>query len=89
MAHRNKNDYSMFTIERYETIVKHKTAYYSYTLPVGLGMLLANITDKEVLRKTEDICLDIGKFFQIQVSALRISHNLMLYTKVVEPILAS
>ncbi|XP_026321129.1 farnesyl pyrophosphate synthase-like [Hyposmocoma kahamanoa] len=66
MAHRNKTDYSMFTMERYETIVKHKTAYYTYQFPVRLGMLLANITDEDVLRKTNEICLDIGKFFQMQ-----------------------
>lgn len=67
MAHRNKNDYSMFTQERYSSIVQYKTAYYTYKLPVCLGLLLANKLDKETHRKAEEICLEIGHLFQMQV----------------------
>lgn len=69
MAHRNKNDYSLFTYERYNNIVKHKTAYYTYKLPVCLGLYLTNNSDPVAHSKAEEICLDIGKIFQMQVSA--------------------
>ncbi|XP_049876740.1 uncharacterized protein LOC126374264 [Pectinophora gossypiella] len=62
----NKKNYSLFTVERYESIVKYKTAFYTIRLPVSLGLLLANITDKTTRKKADDICLDIGKLFQIQ-----------------------
>lgn len=68
MAHRNKNDYSLFTIDRYNAIVKYKTAYYTYKLTVCLGFYLANKTSKELHALAEDIALEIGQFFQIQVS---------------------
>ncbi|XP_059060873.1 uncharacterized protein LOC131853833 [Achroia grisella] len=66
MAHRNKNDYSLFTIDRYNAIVKFKTAYYTCKLPCCLGLLLANKTDKETHGIAEDILLDVGNYFQIQ-----------------------
>lgn len=31
-----------FTMDRYKTIVKYKTAYYSFQLPVSLAMLMVN-----------------------------------------------
>ncbi|XP_047535872.1 uncharacterized protein LOC125070186 [Vanessa atalanta] len=66
MAHRNKNDYSLFTLERYSSIVKYKTAYYTYKLPVSLGLLLANNTDMKTHKIAEEICLEIGHLFQMQ-----------------------
>ncbi|KOB70831.1 Farnesyl diphosphate synthase 3, partial [Operophtera brumata] len=63
----NKSDYSMFTIDRYYSIVKHKTSYYTFKLPVSLGYLLANNADKNTHKKVEEVCLDLGKLFQIQV----------------------
>lgn len=72
MERRQKSDYSLFTIERYNAIVKYKTAYYTYQLPVGLGMVLANIFDPLLHKKAEEICLEIGKFFQIQVCKTKV-----------------
>ncbi|CAH2042351.1 unnamed protein product, partial [Iphiclides podalirius] len=66
MAQRKKNDYSLFTIERYNAIVKYKTSYYTFKLPVCLGMLLANNTDPESHKRAEGICLEIGHLFQMQ-----------------------
>ncbi|XP_050674426.1 farnesyl pyrophosphate synthase-like [Leptidea sinapis] len=66
MAHRNKSDYTLFTREQYSAIVKYKTSYYTYKLPVCLGMLLNNNTNKDVHQKAEKICLEIGHLFQMQ-----------------------
>ncbi|KAL0869852.1 hypothetical protein ABMA27_006058 [Loxostege sticticalis] len=66
MAHRNTNDYSLFTIDRYSAIVKFKTAYYTYKLPVSLGLYLAGKTNAELHKIAEDIFLELGQFFQSQ-----------------------
>ncbi|XP_028158125.1 uncharacterized protein LOC114351208 [Ostrinia furnacalis] len=66
MAHRNKSDYSLFTVERYSAIVKFKTAYYTYKLPVSLGLYLAGKTNRELHKIAEDIFLELGQFFQSQ-----------------------
>lgn len=67
MAHRTKNDYSLFSIDRYYSIVKHKTSYYTFNLPVVLGLLLANKLDIETHAAVREICFELGKLFQIQV----------------------
>lgn len=71
MAHRNKNDYSLFTIDRYESIVKYKTAYYTIKLPVFLALLLRKDENKTPYELIESVCLSIGEFFQIQVKVLK------------------
>nr|ALL35402.1 isopentenyl diphosphate synthase [Psylliodes chrysocephala] len=55
-----------FTMKRYNSIVKYKTSYYSFQLPVSLGMYLANMYDEEQHRQAKTILLEIGEFFQIQ-----------------------
>lgn len=37
-------DFSKFTKSRYDAIVKYKTAYYSFYLPVALAMYLVSLT---------------------------------------------
>ena len=36
-------DLERFTLARYEAIVKHKTAYYSFYLPIACGLCLAGL----------------------------------------------
>lgn len=38
----NRPDLSKFTMSRYSSIVKYKTAYYSFQLPVALAMYMVN-----------------------------------------------
>lgn len=57
---------STYTDERYNTIVKYKTSYYSFCLPIRLAMYLANITDPKVHLNAETILLRIGHLFQVQ-----------------------
>ncbi len=59
-------DLSRFTMERYRAIVKYKTAYYSFYLPVALGMITEGITDRDIYNKAREIVILIGEFFQIQ-----------------------
>uniref|UniRef100_A0A0B6YSX1 Farnesyl pyrophosphate synthase n=1 Tax=Arion vulgaris TaxID=1028688 RepID=A0A0B6YSX1_9EUPU len=61
-----KVDFSQFTISRYNAIVKWKTAFYSFYLPVALAMHMAGISDDESHIKAKTILLEMGQFFQVQ-----------------------
>lgn len=60
-------DLERFTIERYKGIVKYKTAYYSFYLPVACGLILAGLATDVVLKQAEEILCIMGEYFQIQV----------------------
>ncbi|XP_030766531.1 farnesyl pyrophosphate synthase [Sitophilus oryzae] len=55
-----------FTMKRYMSLVKYKTAYYSFQMPIALAMYLANMFDEEQHRQAKTILLEMGQFFQIQ-----------------------
>lgn len=59
-------DLSRFTMERYKAIVKYKTAFYSFYLPVAAAMHIAGIESEEELNNAKHILLEMGEFFQIQ-----------------------
>ncbi|XP_076307995.1 farnesyl pyrophosphate synthase isoform X3 [Tachypleus tridentatus] len=59
-------DFSCFTQDRYNAIVKYKTAFYSFCLPVQLAMHLAGWTDPHFHKQAETILLKMGHFFQVQ-----------------------
>lgn len=64
-----KNDYlNMFRPKKHLTIIKFKTAYYTYDLPIHLGSLLAGQKlDVKTRKQVQDLSLDLGTLFQIQV----------------------
>lgn len=51
---------------RYDYIIVYKTAYYSFYLPVALGMLISGITSEVVFGDIKKILVEIGKYYQIQ-----------------------
>ncbi|XP_029360453.1 farnesyl pyrophosphate synthase isoform X2 [Echeneis naucrates] len=59
-------DLSRFTMERYKAIVKYKTAFYSFYLPVAAAMYMAGINSEEEHNNAKHILLEMGEFFQIQ-----------------------
>lgn len=61
-----KVDFDALTIDRYKAIVKHKTAYYSFYLPVALAMTMAGIEDQKTFKEAQNILLVMGEYFQIQ-----------------------
>lgn len=63
---KTKVNYDDYTIERYDQIVKFKTAFYSFYAPVALGMIAAGYYQKEHLDVAETICMKMGRYFQIQ-----------------------
>ncbi|XP_036143821.1 farnesyl pyrophosphate synthase-like [Monomorium pharaonis] len=61
-----KPNLNLFTMNQYNSIVKCKTSYYSFLLPVILAMHLAGIKDPEIFRQAETILLEMGHLFQVQ-----------------------
>jgi len=59
-------DLARFTLERYTSIVKYKTAFYSFYLPVALGMIVSGVKDARVFARAREILLIMGEYFQIQ-----------------------
>lgn len=53
-------------MERYKAIVKYKTAFYSFYLPVAAAMYMAGIDSEEEHNNAKHILLEMGEFFQIQ-----------------------
>ncbi|XP_064292622.1 uncharacterized protein LOC128677946 isoform X2 [Plodia interpunctella] len=59
-------NYSHFTMETYERIIKYKTSYYSIQLPVLLGLYLAEKTDIKSHEYVESMCSDLALLYQMQ-----------------------
>ncbi|XP_010157269.1 PREDICTED: LOW QUALITY PROTEIN: farnesyl pyrophosphate synthase [Eurypyga helias] len=59
-------DLNRFSEQRYKAIVKYKTAFYSFYLPVAAAMYMAGIDSKEEHDNARAILLEMGEFFQIQ-----------------------
>lgn len=51
---------------RHQLIVIYKTAYYSFYLPVALGMRYAGIHSDEAYAAALSILIPIGEYFQVQ-----------------------
>jgi farnesyl diphosphate synthase len=51
---------------RHQQIVIYKTAYYSFYLPVALGMRYAGIYSDEAYATALSILIPIGEYFQVQ-----------------------
>ncbi|XP_050988315.1 farnesyl pyrophosphate synthase isoform X1 [Labeo rohita] len=62
----HKVDLDRFTMERYKAIVKYKTAFYSFYLPVAAAMYMAGIENETEHNNAKTILLEMGEFFQIQ-----------------------
>ncbi|PLB46691.1 farnesyl-pyrophosphate synthetase [Aspergillus steynii IBT 23096] len=59
-------DLEKFSMERYLCIVKHKTAYYSFYLPVALALHYLQRATAENLRQAQGILFRMGEYYQIQ-----------------------
>ncbi|XP_073408420.1 farnesyl pyrophosphate synthase-like isoform X2 [Dendrobates tinctorius] len=66
MAQPGKVDLDRYTECRYKSIVKYKTAFYSFYLPVAAAMYLAGIDSEDDHQNAKTILLEMGEFFQVQ-----------------------
>ena len=55
-----------FDMKLYSQIVQYKTSYYSFYLPVQLGMILAGVQNAELYRQAECILLAMGHLYNVQ-----------------------
>ncbi|KAE8589153.1 hypothetical protein XENTR_v10022902 [Xenopus tropicalis] len=65
-AQPGKVDLNRYTEKRYKAIVKYKTAFYSFYLPVAAAMYMAGIAGEAEHTNARTILLEMGEFFQIQ-----------------------
>lgn len=61
-----KSNLKTFTAEKYLAIAKNKTAFYSYCLPIRLGLYAALVTDDNCHKDVEKLLVKMGQLFQIQ-----------------------
>ena len=59
-------DLSRYTLATYMRIVTYKTAFYTFYLPVACGLRLAGVKDEAAYTLAQDICIQMGQYFQIQ-----------------------
>lgn len=56
-----------YTMERYQKIAKYKTSFYTFFLPVAMGLQLAHISNTHAVQETsKDFCLLLGEYYQVQ-----------------------
>lgn len=63
-------DLSKFLLEKHSFIVRYKTAYYSFYLPVALAMFMSGISTEHDLTQVRDVLIPLGEYFQIQDDVL-------------------
>lgn len=54
------------TTERWTLIVKYKTAFYSFYLPVALAMMTAGVRERKAYDTAKEVLLMMGVYFQAQ-----------------------
>uniref|UniRef100_A0A8C5L0C5 Farnesyl pyrophosphate synthase n=1 Tax=Jaculus jaculus TaxID=51337 RepID=A0A8C5L0C5_JACJA len=59
-------DLDKYTEKRYKSIVKYKTAFYSFYLPVAAARYMAGIDGEKEHANARKILLEMGEFFQVQ-----------------------
>ena len=59
-------DLGRFTEKRYKSIIKYKTASYSFYLPVAAAVCMAGIVKEKEHASAKKILLEMGELFQVQ-----------------------
>jgi len=65
-APENKVNLDKFSMDKYIWIVRYKTAFYSFYLPVALAMIMAGVNNDESLKVAKEILIPLGEYFQVQ-----------------------
>nr|BBH72800.1 farnesyl diphosphate synthase-2 [Nasutitermes takasagoensis] len=61
-----KAAFEKFTMDRFNSIAKYKTSYYTFIFPIALSMHMAGIMGEEIPRQAQNILFEIGNFYQVQ-----------------------
>jgi farnesyl diphosphate synthase len=59
-------DLAKYEMKTYNTIVEFKTAYYSFYLPLACAMILGGVEDEAAYASCQEICVEMGTYFQAQ-----------------------
>jgi farnesyl diphosphate synthase len=59
-------DLARYVLPTYLRIVKYKTAYYSFYLPVACALLLAGETNVAKFEAAKEVLVQMGTYFQVQ-----------------------
>ncbi|KAK7517000.1 ERG20 farnesyl diphosphate synthase [Phyllosticta citriasiana] len=65
-APEDKVNLDNFSLEKYNFIVRFKTAFYSFYLPVALAIYFADVATPQNLQQAKDILIPMGEYFQVQ-----------------------
>ncbi|KAI9720341.1 MAG: Farnesyl pyrophosphate synthetase [Chrysothrix sp. TS-e1954] len=65
-APEDRVDLGDFSMQKYTFIVKYKTAYYSFYLPVALALHYCGKATRRNLEQAEEILIAMGEYFQVQ-----------------------
>ena len=65
-APRGHVDLGKYTEKWYKSIVKYKTAFYSFYLPIATTMYMAGIDGEKEHANALKILMEMGEFFQVQ-----------------------
>ncbi|KAI5812541.1 putative farnesyl-diphosphate synthetase [Pyronema omphalodes] len=65
-APEDKVNLKNFNLDKYSFIVRYKTAYYSFYLPVALAMYQAGVATEENLKEALTVLIPLGEYFQVQ-----------------------
>jgi farnesyl diphosphate synthase len=55
-----------FTADVYNSIVKYKTSFYTFVLPMNLAMTMAGIRDNRMRERVRDLMLEMGYLLQVK-----------------------
>ena len=59
-------DLGRFSMDKYWFIVRYKTAYYSFYLPVALALHYTGLATAGNLKTAEEVLVPMGEYFQVQ-----------------------
>ena len=65
-APEDKVNLDNFGFDKYYFIVRYKTAFYSFYLPVALAMHLAGVASRQNLQQAKGVLIPLGEYFQVQ-----------------------
>ncbi|CAL8133515.1 unnamed protein product [Orchesella dallaii] len=54
-----------YTMERYEAIVKYKTSFYTFYLPIKLAATISHVENVTLINNLETLAMNIGYMFQV------------------------
>lgn len=85
-----QRDLGRYTIDTYMRIVTYKTAFYTFFLPVACGMFMAGFTEGPAYSLAEDLCVQMGQYFQVPSQFPKISPDgKFLYVTIPHSIVSS